>query len=59
LIDQQKKRWSLARHGIARLLCGANSKQIIPRGTRLYASMDFFAIYNFVRDYEHFNDQKK
>ena len=31
-------------------------KQIIGRGTRLYEGKDYFAILDFVRAYEHFND---
>src|SRR5690606_38163848 len=31
-------------------------KQIIGRGTRLFAGKDYFTIYDFVRAYEHFND---
>src|SRR5260370_4812914 len=31
-------------------------KQIIGRGTRLYDGKDYFTIYDFVREYLHFND---
>ena len=31
-------------------------KQIIGRGTRLFAGKDYFTIYDFVKAYEHFND---
>lgn len=31
-------------------------KQIIGRGTRLYDGKDYFAIYDFVKAYHHFND---
>lgn len=33
-------------------------KQIIGRGTRLYDDKDYFTIYDFVRAYEHFNDEE-
>lgn len=33
-------------------------KQIIGRGTRLFDGKDYFTIYDFVRAYEHFNDEE-
>jgi type I restriction enzyme, R subunit len=33
-------------------------KQIIGRGTRLYDGKDYFTIYDFVKAYEHFNDEE-
>jgi type I restriction enzyme R subunit len=33
-------------------------KQIIGRGTRLYDGKDYFTIHDFVRAYEHFNDEE-
>ncbi len=33
-------------------------KQIIGRGTRLYDGKDYFTIYDFVKAYEHFNDDE-
>jgi len=33
-------------------------KQIIGRGTRLFDNKDYFTIYDFVRAYEHFNDDE-
>ena len=33
-------------------------KQIIGRGTRLFDHKDYFTIYDFVRAYEHFNDEE-
>lgn len=33
-------------------------KQIIGRGTRLFEGKDYFTIYDFVKAYEHFNDEE-
>lgn len=33
-------------------------KQIIGRGTRLFDGKDYFTIYDFVKAYEHFNDEE-
>jgi type I site-specific restriction endonuclease len=33
-------------------------KQIIGRGTRTFDGKDFFTIYDFVKAYEHFNDER-
>ncbi|MDH5389131.1 MAG: DEAD/DEAH box helicase family protein [Gammaproteobacteria bacterium] len=33
-------------------------KQIVGRGTRLFDGKDYFTIYDFVRAYEHFNDEE-
>jgi len=33
-------------------------KQIVGRGTRLYDGKDYFTIYDFVKAYEHFNDEE-
>ena len=33
-------------------------KQIIGRGTRLFDNKDYFTIYDFVKAYEHFNDEE-
>jgi len=33
-------------------------KQIIGRGTRLFDGKDYFTIYDFVKAYEHFNDDE-
>lgn len=33
-------------------------KQIIGRGTRLFDGKDYFTVYDFVRAYEHFNDEE-
>jgi type I restriction enzyme, R subunit len=33
-------------------------KQIIGRGTRLFEGKDYFIIYDFVKAYEHFNDEE-
>src|SRR6056297_568627 len=33
-------------------------KQIIGRGTRLFEGKDYFTVYDFVRAYEHFNDEE-